>query len=46
MKNFDFSETIKVFKMRLFEISCKNINFHGLPGSYPVLNNAEAFLER
>ena len=43
MKNYVFCDTIKIFKMRLFHISCKNVYFHGLPGICPVLNNAEAF---
>ena len=42
MKNFDFCDTIKVFKIRLFDISCKNkVYFHKLPGICTVLNNAK-----
>ena len=42
MKNFDFCDTIN--KIRLFDISCKTVYFHKLPGICTVLNNAEAFV--
>ena len=45
MKNFDFCDTIKVCKIRLFDISCKKtVYFHKLLGICTVLNNAEAFV--
>ena len=44
MKNFDFCDMIKVFKIKLFDISCNKVYFHKLPGICTVLNNAEAFV--
>ena len=44
MKNFVFYDTIKVCKIRLFDIFTKKVYFHGLPGIYPVLNNFKAFV--
>ena len=44
MKKIRFFDTIKVLKIRLFDISCKKVHFHGLPGICTVWNNAEAFV--
>ena len=42
MRNFDFCDTTKVSKIRLFDIFCKKVYFEGLPGICTVLNNAQA----
>ena len=44
MKSFDFCDTIKVLKIKLFDILAKKVYFHKLPGICTVLNNAEAFV--
>ena len=31
MKNFEFCDMIKVVHIRLFDISCNKVYFHGLP---------------
>ena len=44
MKNFDFLIRLKFIRLEYSTFLAKKVYFHGLPGIYTVLNNAEALV--